>query len=179
MALIGLRGALDIDLPSFGKRQTDVDLIKPAGVVMTAGRFQHHPACGHATKPLLKISNVVGEGGLNLRPRFHALIFDLDWRLHCLTPIMRAAHYIAISGSGLRSLLTSGISVIVASVSNRMLATDTAFSSAMRTTLVGSMIPASIRSTYSLRPASKPSLPLPPNMRATTTPPSTAEFSAI
>src|ERR1019366_5910798 len=122
MALIGLRGALDIDLPSFGKRQTDVDLIKPAGVVMTAGRFQHHPACGHATKPLLKISNVVGEGGLNLRPRFHALIFDLDWRLHCLTPIclpaMRAEHYIAISGSGLRSLLTSGISVIVASVSN-------------------------------------------------------------
>src|SRR5664280_713472 len=183
MALIGLRGALDIDLPSFGKRQTDVDLIKPAGAVMTAGRFQHHPTCGHATKPLLKVSNVLGEGGLNLRPRLHALIFDFDRRLHDLTPIcllaMRTAHYIAISGSGLRSLLTSGISVIVASVSNRMLATDTAFSRAMRTTFVGSMIPASIRSTYSLRPASNPSLPVPLNMRATTTPPSTAEFSAI
>ena len=51
--------------------------------------------------------------------------------------------------------------------------------SAMRTTLVGSMMPASTRSTYSLRPASKPKLPLPSSMRATTTPPSTAEFSAI
>src|ERR1019366_3083792 len=176
MALIGLRGAVDIDFPSVGKRQTDVDLIKPACPVMTAGRFQHHPACGHATETLLKVSDVLGEDGLDLRPRFHALIFDLDWRLHCLTPIclpaMRAAHYIAISGSGLRSLFPSGISVIVASVSNRILATDTAFSSAMRTTFVGSMIPASIRSTYSLRPASKPSLPFPLNMRATTTPPS-------
>ena len=55
--------------------------------------------------------------------------------------------YIAISGSAARSFRSSGISVIVASVSNSVLATDTAFSSAMRTTLVGSMIPASIRST--------------------------------
>ena len=46
------------------------------------------------------------------------------------------------------SLCSSGMSVIVASVSSNTLATDTAFSSAMRTTLVGSTMPASIRSTY-------------------------------
>ena len=40
---------------------------------------------------------------------------------------------------------------MVASVSSSTLATETAFSSAMRTTLVGSMMPASTRSTYSLR----------------------------
>jgi len=62
----------------------------------------------------------------------------------------------AISASNARSFFSSGISVMVASVNNRTLATDTAFSSAMRTTLVGSMMPASTRSTYSLRPASKP-----------------------
>src|SRR5665811_2147059 len=183
MALIGLRGAVDIDFPSVGKGQTDVDLVEPACPVMTAGCLQHHPASRDATKTLLKIIDMLGKRGLDMRPRFHALIFDLDRRLHGLTPMCLpakcAAHYMAISGSGLRSLLTSGISVIVASVSNRMLATDTAFSSAIRTTLVGSMIPASIRSTYSLRPASKPSLLVPLNMRATTTPPSTAEFSAI
>ena len=118
MALIGLRGAVDIDFPSVGKRQTDVDLIKPAGAVMTAGRFQHHPACGHATETLLEVGDVLGEVGLDFRPRFHALKFDFDRRLHGLTPIclaaMRAASYIAISASGLRSWLTSGISVIVA-----------------------------------------------------------------
>jgi hypothetical protein len=107
MALIGLRGAVDIDFPSLGKRQTDVDFIKPACAVMTAGRFQHHPACGHSTETLLKVSDVLGEGSLDLRPRFHALKFDFDRRLHDLTPIclpaMRAAHYIAISGSGLRA----------------------------------------------------------------------------
>ena len=45
------------------------------------------------------------------------------------------------------SAFGSGISVSVASVSSSTLATDTAFSSAARTTLVGSMMPASIRST--------------------------------
>ena len=64
--------------------------------------------------------------------------------------------YIAISGSDARCFASSGISVIVASVSSRVLATETAFSSATRTTLVGSMMPASIKSTYCLRPASKP-----------------------
>jgi hypothetical protein len=55
---------------------------------MTAGRFQHHPACSHATEPLLKVGDVLGEGGLDLWPCFHALIFDLDWRLHGVTPIV-------------------------------------------------------------------------------------------
>jgi len=64
--------------------------------------------------------------------------------------------YIAISGSDARCFASSGTSVIVASVSSRVLATETAFSSATRTTLVGSMMPASIKSTYCLRPASKP-----------------------
>src|ERR1017187_4075261 len=126
MALIGLRGAVDIDFPSVWKRQADVDLIKPACPMMTAGRFQHHPACGHATKSLLKVSDVLGQDGLDLRRRIHALKIDFDGRLHDLTPIclpaMRVARYIAISGSGLRSLLTSGISVIVACVNNRVLA---------------------------------------------------------
>ena len=70
-----------------------------------------------------------------------------------------ARHHIAISGSAACSFFASGISVIVASVSSRTLATETAFSSAMRTTLVGSMMPASTRSTYCLRAASKPRLP--------------------
>src|ERR1035441_4623698 len=52
MALIGLRGAVDIDFPSVGKRQTDVDLVEPACPVMTAGRFQHHPAGRYATETL-------------------------------------------------------------------------------------------------------------------------------
>lgn len=55
--------------------------------------------------------------------------------------------HIAISGSGIRSRFGSGISVIVASVNSRTLATDTAFSSAVRTTLAGSTMPASTRST--------------------------------
>jgi len=41
----------------------------------------------------------------------------------------------------------SGMSVMVASVSNKILATETAFSRAIRTTLVGSMMPASYMST--------------------------------
>jgi hypothetical protein len=50
------------------------------------------------------------------------------------------------SGRG-ASVFSSGSSVIVASVSSSVLATETAFSSAMRTTFAGSTIPASTRST--------------------------------
>jgi len=65
--------------------------------------------------------------------------------------------YIPISASNAASFFgCSGISVIVASVSSRTLATDTAFSRAILMTFVGSMMPASTRSTYSLRLASKP-----------------------
>jgi hypothetical protein len=45
------------------------------------------------------------------------------------------------------SAFFSGTSVIVASVNSKTLATETAFSSAIRTNLVGSMMPASMRST--------------------------------
>jgi hypothetical protein len=48
-----------------------------------------------------------------------------------------SADHIAISGSTGRSFFVSGISVIVASVSNSTLATETAFSNAVRTTLAG------------------------------------------
>jgi hypothetical protein len=59
-------------------------------------------------------------------------------------------------GAGAGEVFGSGISVRVASARSSRLATETAFSRAMRTTLVGSMIPASIRSTYSPLAASKP-----------------------
>src|ERR1017187_7703992 len=55
MALIGLSGAVGIESPSVGKRQRDFDLLEPACPVMTAGRFQHHPAGRYATETLLKI----------------------------------------------------------------------------------------------------------------------------
>lgn len=64
--------------------------------------------------------------------------------------------YSAISCSPARSFTGSGSSVIVASVKRSTLATETAFSNATRTTFVGSMMPASTRSTYCLRLASKP-----------------------
>ncbi len=60
------------------------------------------------------------------------------------------------SCAGTASFFSSGFSVRVASASNNTLATETAFSKAMRTTFVGSMIPASTRSTYSPRAASNP-----------------------
>ncbi|MNZ78358.1 hypothetical protein D3C78_969270 [compost metagenome] len=64
-------------------------------------------------------------------------------------------------------------------MSSSTLATDTAFSRAMRTTLVGSTMPAWYMSTYWLVAASKPIEPGSARMRATTTPASTAEFSAM
>jgi hypothetical protein len=83
-----------------------------------------------------------------------------------------------ISGEG-RSAFSSSTSVSVASASRSTLATETAFSSPIRTTLVGSTIPASIRSRYSPRRASKPKVPLPLRSRSTTTPGSAPEFAAI
>src|SRR5581483_5653797 len=98
---------------------------------------------------------------------------------HLLPSVVDVFAPVYISGGPASSFFVSGTSVIVASVSNRTLATETAFSSAIRTTLVGSTMPASIISTYSLRAASKPTLPLLASIWFTTTPPSTAEFSAI
>lgn len=61
------------------------------------------------------------------------------------------------SGGRRRSLDSSGISIIVASVSRRVPATETAFSRATWATLAVSIMPASIRLTYCLRAASKTS----------------------
>ena len=66
------------------------------------------------------------------------------------------ASYSAYSGAGVRSGFFSRSSVSVASVNSNVLATETAFSSATRTTLVASMMPASIKSTYLQVEASRP-----------------------
>jgi hypothetical protein len=114
MPLVGLRGAVDIDFPAVRKRQTDIDLVETTFAVMTAGTFQHHSASRHATKTLLELSDVLGNRSLDVRLRIHALKINFDRRLHILTPMyvsaVQTARYIAISDSGLRSLLTSGIS---------------------------------------------------------------------
>lgn len=65
----------------------------------------------------------------------------------------------ANSGVGVCSDFLSRSSVSVASVSRRVLATETAFSSATRTTLVASMMPSWIRSTYWPFDASRPQFP--------------------
>ena len=88
MPLVGLRGAVDIDFPAVRKRQADIDLIKSACPVMTAGCFQHHPASRHATKTLFEVGHMLGNGSLDFRTGGHALKFDFSRRLHGLTPIM-------------------------------------------------------------------------------------------
>src|SRR5262245_60583101 len=60
--------------------------------------------------------------------------------------------------AGAAAGLSSGMSVISASVVSRREAIDAAFCSATRSTLVGSMIPAWTMSTYSMLSASKPRL---------------------
>src|SRR5581483_5551271 len=82
-----------------------------------------------------------------------------------------------MTSDGADAVFGSGISVIVASVSSSTPAAETAFSSASRTTFVGSMIPASSRSTYWPVDASRPNAPLPFRIRSTTTPSSMPEFS--
>jgi hypothetical protein len=62
----------------------------------------------------------------------------------------------AAGAAGAAAGFGSGSLVKVASASSSTLATETAFSSATRTTFVGSMMPASIRSTYRPVMASKP-----------------------
>ena len=81
---------------------------------MTAGTFQHHSASRHATKTLIELSDVLGNGSLDVQLGIHALKINFDRRLHILTPMyvpaMQTARYIAISDSGF---------VIVASVSKK------------------------------------------------------------
>ena len=72
---------------------------------------------------------------------------ELPARIRTIAKAHRELPFHSISfGCGV-SRLGSGTSVNVASVKSNTPATDTAFSSAIRTTLVGSMMPASTRST--------------------------------
>jgi hypothetical protein len=72
-----------------------------------------------------------------------------------------------------------GLSATIASVVIRSEATEAASWSEMRTTLVGSMMPAATKSTYYSLCASKPKLPDFSITLPTTIEPSTPEFSAI
>jgi ribose-phosphate pyrophosphokinase len=129
-------------------------MARAAGACREHGAQKVHALAAHGL--------LLGEAGLALAdPNLSGTVitdtvppFRLERARRRIAPI--SASYIIDSGSPARSLLASGISVIVASVSRSTLATETAFSKAMRRTLVGSMIPVATRSTYSLRWASNP-----------------------
>src|SRR5256714_4959028 len=72
-----------------------------------------------------------------------------------------------------------GFSATIASMVRRSPATDAAFWSAVRTTLVGSMMPALIRSSYSSVAALNPKAPLASRTFSRTTAPSCPAFRAI
>src|ERR1700722_17898866 len=74
---------------------------------------------------------------------------------------------------------SSGFSATMHSVVSSRLATDAAFCSALRTTLVGSMIPAFIRSSNSSLAALNPKAPLLFLILSTTTEPSHPALDAI
>ena len=75
--------------------------------------------------------------------------------------------------------LSSGFSATVASVVSSNPATDEAFCSAVRTTLVGSTIPALMRSSKSPLAALKPLAPRPPRTLSSTMEPSSPALVAI
>src|SRR4029077_15466130 len=75
--------------------------------------------------------------------------------------------------------LSSGLSATMASVVSIRLATEAAFCSAVRTTLVGSMMPAFSRSSYSSAAALKPNEPFPERTLSRTMEPSAPAFFAI
>ncbi len=115
--------------------------------------------------PHERIRSTVSDGVVNLEGNVNfisALSLKLDWQKYqapgwpAARPLLQPLYSIPPSNPAGIFGSFSGTSVSVASVSSKTLATETAFSSAIRTTLVGSMIPASIRSTYSPRAASKP-----------------------
>jgi hypothetical protein len=87
MPLVGLRGTVDIDFAAVGKRQTNVNLVETAGVVMAAGSFQRHPASGGAAILPFQLAHMRGDNGAGLRICIHALEIDLDRCLHGVTSI--------------------------------------------------------------------------------------------
>jgi hypothetical protein len=82
VALIGLRGARNIDLATVRKRQTDIDLVETAGLMVAAGPFQDNPARRYAAKPLLKLGHVLLNRSTDRRVRVHSLKVNFDRGLH-------------------------------------------------------------------------------------------------
>jgi hypothetical protein len=82
MALIGPRRPVDMDLASIGQRKVNIDFMQSAGAVVAARPFDHHPAGGHSTEPLLKLCQVACDGLPHLGGSGHALEIDLDRCLH-------------------------------------------------------------------------------------------------
>jgi hypothetical protein len=80
-----LRGVVDIDFATAGKRQTDIHLLETAAAMMAAGCFQCHTAGGHATVTLFEFTHMLCDSGTNILPRIHALEIDLDRCLHDVT----------------------------------------------------------------------------------------------
>jgi len=84
MPLIRRRGPFHIYLSAVRQRETNVDLVKPAGAVMLTRAFQQHPACGYAAPALLELRDMLRDGIFDLRSSGHALKFDFRRRLHVL-----------------------------------------------------------------------------------------------
>ncbi len=123
--------------------------------------------------------NNINPGGARLqiscRIRSSKQCTDLLRKTSCLLVIV----VFATTRHRRAGFLGSGASVTAASVVSRSPAIDAAFCSAVRTTFVGSMIPAATRSSNSPVAALKPLLPFNASTFPTITAPSTPAFSAI
>jgi hypothetical protein len=89
MPLIRRRSPFHIHLPAVRQRETDVDLVKPAGAVMLTGAFQHHPACSYTAPALLELRHVLRDGIFDYRSSGDALKFEFRRRLHVLLPFAK------------------------------------------------------------------------------------------
>src|SRR6516225_3556695 len=80
--LVRRRRAFDIDLAAVGERETNMNLIEPARVVMAARALHHHPAGRRTAVTLLEFGNVPRDRVLDTRSPSHALEVDFDRGLH-------------------------------------------------------------------------------------------------
>ena len=162
--------------PAIPALRTDIEFAEVGDVSLTLDAFVPEGAGPFPTCILVHGGGFVrGEKQSDIKPLFEPLSkaglawFTIDYRLapqhRWLACAEDNAATIPFNEIGIRyssgivprwCSLGSGSSVSVASVSSSTPATETAFSRAMRTTLVGSMMPASNRSTYLFVAASKP-----------------------
>ena len=97
VTFIGAWSTADVDFPSIGQSEANIDLVQAATAVVLAGRPHHDMASGDPTEAIFESGNIVGNVLAHFLGWLEPVKFDSRCCFHDLFPTIGGATHVGVS----------------------------------------------------------------------------------